>query len=278
MLIKRAFDSIKFRTKNAGTELWWTPEAVRLLENWPEVVADRVRVHLGLRPKCKVLRLRNGLTFALHPGSAGLYVVFLEIFSWEQYDKNPLFAIGSSDIDIDIGANIGFFTIKAARSARQGRVLAYEPCSLHFPLLAENVRHNQMANVLLANEAVWRANETLEFLYSNNSEPMDTSLFAMGGDRKETVKAVSLEEVFRRYAIERCDFPKMDCEGAEYDILYNTPDHVLKLIKRIVMEWHNLDSVQSPDNLAQFLIEKGFTLAGEHTWTGTTGYLYAYRQ
>ena len=39
------------------------------------------------------------------------------------------------------------------------------------------------------------------------------------GGRTISVEAVTLEEVFDRHAVDRCDFLKIDCEGAEFDLL-----------------------------------------------------------
>ena len=43
-----------------------------------------------------------------------------------------------------------------------------------------------------------------------------------------------------RNALERVDLLKMDCEGAEYEILYGTPDRYLERIREIRMEYHQL--------------------------------------
>ena len=48
------------------------------------------------------------------------------------------------------------------------------------------------------------------------------------------VSRVSLES----FPFERCDFLKIDCEGAEYQIFANMTDETLKKIKRIAAEFH----------------------------------------
>jgi len=276
--IKRLKDSAFFRVRSAGREIAWWRQSVRSLENWSEVITDRLRTKFGVKLKCNELKLRDGLAFSLHPGSTGLFQVYLEVFPWSLYDGDPLFKLKKGDTVIDIGANIGLFTLKAARLVGEGRVYAYEPCSMHFNLLSENVRRNNQKNVQVFKEAVWKNSDALELLYSNDTEPKDTSIFQMGGEQRETVGAVTLEEIFRENKIGSCDFLKMDCEGAEYDILFYAPDHVLKSIKKIAMEWHKFDASHVPKKLAEFLTKKGFTIIGEPAWADTTGYLYAVRQ
>ncbi len=256
----------------------WLIRSLISLENWHEVLPDLLRIRFGRRPFGNILALRNGLLFELYPRSTGLYPVFMEVFFSSVYDRYPSFRIKQQDIVIDIGAHVGFFALKAAYLADLGRVYAFEPCSSHFDLLKENVQRNRLANISIFNCAIWGSTQQLELLYSFNDEPERTSMYDIGGDKKELVAAVTLEEVFHRNAIVTCDFLKIDCEGGEYEILYNTPDHILKSIKRIAMEWHRFDTTHAPERLARFLVEKGFTLMGETDWTSDVGYLHAYRE
>ena len=48
-----------------------------------------------------------------------------------------------------------------------------------------------------------------------------------------------MTEILNSNQIEACDFLKIDCEGAEYEILQGTPKTFFKRIRRIAMEYHN---------------------------------------
>ena len=50
--------------------------------------------------------------------------------------------------------------------------------------------------------------------------------------------SVALKDIFDEHDIERCHFLKLDCEGAEYELLYNLPGEYYSRIERIVMEYH----------------------------------------
>jgi len=85
----------------------------------------------------------------------------------------------------------------------------------------------------------------------------------MGGDSGQKdrirVSAVTIPEIFAENGLERCDLLKMDCEGAEYDIIYNCPSEVLGRIERIAMEVHGGPGAgQNIDALEVFLRESGF--------------------
>ena len=70
---------------------------------------------------------------------------------------------------------------------------------------------------------------------------------------------MSLEDVFQRYRIERCQLLKLNCEGAKYEILYSAPDSVLAKIKRIAMEYHAKENKrQKANKMVSFLRQHGF--------------------
>jgi hypothetical protein len=51
---------------------------------------------------------------------------------------------------------------------------------------------------------------------------------------------------------------KLDCEGAEYEILFKAPDSVLNRIDRIVMEYHDNAVEYTHADMERFLKEKGY--------------------
>ena len=61
-----------------------------------------------------------------------------------------------------------------------------------------------------------------------------------------------------RYGITQCDFLKMNCEGAEYGILYRTPPDYPRRIRRIALEYHAVeDKARLSRELAGFLDSHG---------------------
>ena len=71
---------------------------------------------------------------------------------------------------------------------------------------------------------------------------------------------------------------KLDCEGAEYNILFGAPDETLKRIRRIVMEYHDSLTSHTHRDLVKFLSEKGFHVQVTPNYVhDDLGYLYASR-
>ena len=52
------------------------------------------------------------------------------------------------------------------------------------------------------------------------------------------VDCITLEDVFRENEIDTCDFCKIDCEGAEFDILLNAAPDILQRVNVFSIEFH----------------------------------------
>jgi len=250
------------------------------LSNWPSFFADLVRVRIGLRTKTTVYKLRDGTKFNIHAKSKGLNYVFYTVYIKSEYDGLEKFEIQKNDTIIDIGAHLGFFTVKAAKKAVNGKIYAFEPFSMHFKLLESNIKQNSLKNVKYFNSALFDNTGELTFYYALEGDPEDTSLFKIDPSKKiyeETVKSISLNDFFIQEKLETCDFMKIDCEGAEYSILMNADNSTLKKIQKIAMEWHRFSNEQDPRKLAEFLKENKFKLIEPSSYDQNTGPLFAYR-
>jgi hypothetical protein len=92
------------------------------------------------------------------------------------------------------------------------------------------------------------------------------------------VPSLSLADAFARLEIAQCDLMKVDCEGAEYPILFNTPDEVLKRVRRIVMEYHDGVTRYTHRDMQQFLASKGYSVRVVQNYVHPDlGYLAAWR-
>ena len=112
--------------------LRYLPLAIQKIRNWPSFMYHYA---LGLTPSA-AYRFRNGARLIIGRGID--HVPIIEIFLEEEYGSVPHGAVV-----IDLGANIGVFTIYAATTAREVRVYAYEPMPEFFAVLNENIRLNR---------------------------------------------------------------------------------------------------------------------------------------
>ncbi|HEY3349492.1 MAG TPA: FkbM family methyltransferase [Thermoanaerobaculia bacterium] len=120
----------------------------------------------------------------------------------------------------DVGANIGYYTLLAARAVgSSGRVWAFEPEPHNFALLTRNAAENGFANVRLINAAVSDRAGVLR-LHLDDANFGAHSLEA-GSVRTSSGRSVDVEAVFLdRFADEALTFEagvlvKVDVQGAE---------------------------------------------------------------
>jgi hypothetical protein len=95
------------------------------------------------------------------------------------------------------------------------------------------------------------------------------------GNNVIKVRALTLSQVFEAHAIDKLDLLKLDCEGAEYEILSGASPEVFKKIERIIMEYHDIDG-HHHDQLVSLLERQGFRVYCHDNFVhDDIGYLYA---
>lgn len=230
--------------------------AVRLFRDWPVFVARYLR-H-PREPAC--FQLRNGLRLTLRPGTSDFRIV-REIMVWSEYARSG-FELAPTDTVVDIGAQIGIFTSYAAQATPRGRVFSFEPHPDNFRLLEQNRRQNDFSHVTAFNKAV-AAQEGRHEFFASAINTGGHSLYQQAGSGEHfEVETVRLEDVLQKQGVDRIDYLKIDCEGAEREILRSLSDDVLHRVRRIVMEVHAEEDTTSA-GLAGWLRQRGFNVETE---------------
>ena len=124
----------------------------------------------------------------------------------------------------DIGANIGFFSLLAARLVgATGRVTAFEADPEIVARLRENVVRNQDAPISVEGKAVWSSSSPVSFARADAEVSPDRGLgHVIDNDAEKSapgtirVEAVSVDEYARQSTAP--DFIKCDVEGAEVEV------------------------------------------------------------
>ena len=180
------------------------------------------------------LRFRNGLV--LHHGerdSAG--ALFFEIFANGCYRRGLPVAL-SGDV-VDVGANIGAFTLDAATRYPSAIVHAYEPDPQTCQVLRRNIEANGLSSrVRIWHEAVAGESGTLTLWRGDGSVLASVHLRGVARGNSCDVPAVTLQTVVAR-TCGRVGVLKLDCEGAEADIL-EAAGPALDAVDCIVAEYH----------------------------------------
>jgi FkbM family methyltransferase len=201
----------------------------RQLANWQEAW----QAYASGAP-VSTLQFRNGTVLRSGPRDAAGFL-FFEVFANGCYRRG--LPANLSGTVIDIGANIGAFTLDVAIRFPGVIVHAYEPDAEAFSWLRENVRANGLSDrVHMWNEAVAGAPGSLTLWRGDGSIAASAYLAGTEKGVGHEVAAVTLPVVMNR-CHGRVAVLKMDCEGAEADIL--EADGVdMDSIDCIVAEYH----------------------------------------
>jgi len=174
----------------------------------------------------------------LRPAGEDFYI-FREVFVEDVYGLARL--PGNMDTVVDLGANVGLFTLRVAPLAR--RVIAVEPIEANFRLAQRNCRQSARAERIFLRRLAVAGKSGQVRLYLSKGNRGGHSLSPEHAARWqaagwEDVPAVSLAELFEQEGIERCALLKCDVEGAEFEIFRSAPMGLLARIDRLLMEVH----------------------------------------
>lgn len=181
--------------------------------------------------------------------SDNLYQVFKEIFMTDVYEIDALVReLPADPVVIDIGANAGFFDIILLSKLDKATIYAYEPVPANVETLRYTLRQNPglQPSIRLFQMAVTGLPlDSLDlFAEAAGNSQVVASRFAgfnENNTQKLIVPCVTLTDIIDRNDLQSIDLLKVDCEGSEYDIFYNTAPELIRRISRMVIEVHDLD-------------------------------------
>ncbi|MCB8765706.1 amino acid adenylation domain-containing protein [Planktothrix agardhii 1029] len=236
-------------------------------------------------------RLPNHIEIA-HLNQYETEYLYQEIFVDRVYLRHGI-VLNEDDCIIDVGANIGLFTLFAQQKSPKGTIYAFEPAPHAFDKLQINAKlycpNTHLFNCGLGGE---RREETFTFyprssVFSSfaadaeqdekairsviiNMLQRDHSLdeeslekladeFIKDRLKEETyqVQLRTLSEIIEEYKIKKIDLLKLDAEKSELAILQGINNHHWSLIKQIVMEVHDQEG-STLKQVLRLLEDKGF--------------------
>ena len=229
--------------------------AVLLYENFLIYYGERLKI---FRNRSVSIKLRNGIKYKIKARTNEISIIN-EIWGLKIYNR-LMSSIEDGSTVVDIGANIGVFSVKAARYKKDIRVLSFEPMQGNYEALKENIRINNLENFIVPYKIAVSGNGEDKVLYFKDKDSGGASIHNYRNEAVSQIRvpSITLESIFKDHAIKQCDFLKIDCEGAEGEIILNTPRSLFSHIKSMTIEWHEgLNSITLKE-FRKFLEDLGY--------------------
>ena len=180
---------------------------VRACSNWPAVARARLDPSAAL----PALQFRSGLQLRPMPPLAQTWGEIFEPAIADVYRIRR----ATPDLIIDVGANIGAFACLAGYTHPRATVHAFEPSQPHADLLAANAALNRLTNITLHRAPVTK--DGREVVFSEQGAGGASGIFLHESGNHIPMQSVSLDCV--NFAGKQAAFIKLDCEGAEGEII-----------------------------------------------------------
>ncbi|MGI9543939.1 MAG: FkbM family methyltransferase [Cyclobacteriaceae bacterium] len=235
--------------------------------------------------------LPNGLKIA-HLNQYETEYLYQEIFVDQSYNKHDI-VIKDGDCILDIGANIGMFTLWVNQQCKNPRVYAYEPSPVVHEILSANAQLYG-SNVKAFAYGVADQKREAEFTFYEKSSvfssfnadaeldkeaisavvrnmlresstadtgALDAYLDEIMVDRMQsknfTCQLISIADIIEENNLESIDLLKIDAEKSELPILHGIADDNWPKIKQIVMEVHDTEGPVIAE-VKEILEKRGF--------------------
>ncbi|HVL51213.1 MAG TPA: FkbM family methyltransferase [Actinomycetota bacterium] len=164
---------------------------------------------------------------------------------------------------IDVGANIGLYSLALSILAPNGRIYAFEPSNDGFHFLQKNLAQNQVKNVIVSQMALGSSNQSLRFheipFFTAGSFATDDSCFLTSeilGSNYFEAPCTTLDEFVRSSGIDHIDLVKIDVEGAEMAVIEGALETLEKFQPLVVLEFSSFALTLHLSTLPQVALEK----------------------
>lgn len=180
------------------------------------------------------------------------------------------------DVFMDVGANIGLYTLYAAKLNPRCRVYAFEPESQNFSRLCWNLTLNGVTNVIPCNFPL-SDREAFDVLYVGSLEP-GSALHSLGQPSEfrderapvalqQGVLSVTLDSLVRKHGLPEPALLKIDVDGIEEKILAGAAEALASSTLRTVLVEVTVGCEASSSWPERLLGRFGFELVRKSDWT-----------
>lgn len=207
-------------------------------DNWPHVLTTLGASITPWHADTLTFRPRSGGRVSC-PNFPGARVPIYEVFVEDAYRISELAkGLPSAPVVLDIGAQVGCFSLAWMRALPASHVVAYEASPSTAQWLSRNVEDNGLTEqVSVRAVALAGAAGPIQFRDNVHASALNGQL-ASSGDLVEVTAITFADAVYA--AGGHVDVVKIDTEGAEYDIVLDSRPEDWNGVQRVVMEYHDV--------------------------------------
>jgi FkbM family methyltransferase len=175
--------------------------------------------------------------------------------------------IDDGDIVIDVGANIGEYSLIAAQKVKQnGKVISIEPLKSTAQTLTQNFQLNNFTNFEVISKVIGNENKKVNLykqLAGGTMGFVDSTLIGRKFEKTDEVEMTTIDEILSTRNIENVKVMKIDIEGYEFELLKGAKNSLKnKKITNMIIEVH-----------INYLKEKGISEKEFYDYLNQQGYV-----
>ena len=245
--------------KTINNIVWWIPFR-KLRDSVREVLYSIININNSLKDINKfIIKKYSNESYLYSCKLGGIDFKFYDfIFSGvTEYMPNEIDDYNFDSIDfkdgdvvIDIGGNIGTVSIYLAKKYPFLKIYAFEPVKQNYENFLKNIELNNINKDIIKvfNLAITKDRRdvilTSPFYNSGASNIYDNYSNGIVLNNDISIKSITFDDIFSNNNILKCKLLKIDCEGAEYEILYSANVENLKNCEYMRAEFHGKKSKQ----------------------------------
>jgi FkbM family methyltransferase len=237
-------------------------------KNWDDILKRQLQ---GL--SLSKLELTSGLSIDIL--NANGLRIHNEIFIQNIYENGKV-SISKGDVVLDIGANIGVFSLYATHKGAS-KVFSFEPDVKNYNYLDKNILQNNLDKIVKIHNYGLANTSGKRYLKIANI-PGGHQMLRDGeniSSNDEVITTKTFSDFINENKLKHIDYVKMDCEGAEGEILRSFEKPHFAMINKFAIEFHDNRSILAHSQIQELLRAHGFKTSLKWDGKGNYGYIFA---
>jgi FkbM family methyltransferase len=211
-----------------------------------------------------------------------------QVTVWEGGDVSNVWSIFGADeylvrdtdtTIVDVGANVGLFALYAAQTAPRARIYCFEPLPQNFDRLQLQIESAGVRERVTCFQLGLAGESGTRKLFAPGGGDVATLIATDADGESHDVTVLSLAEALERVGHPQVSMLKLDCEGAEREILTGDgATEALRRVRRVCVEYHPTPACSDPEaRIIALLRDGGFSVLRQRPRPGETGVVWCER-